>query len=57
MDDAVHREVVHGLHSALLSEKLSEKVVQVCHIPGKGHKIPGHIMRNRPFPGMFWTQL
>ena len=39
------------------SKKLSEKVIEVCHIPGKGHEILVTSCAIGPFPEYFWTQL
>ena len=39
------------------SKQLSAKVVEACHIPGKGHEIVVKSSAIGPFPECFWTQL
>ena len=44
--------------SCLISrKKLSEKVVEVCHMPGKGHEILVTSCAIGPFPAYFGTPL
>ena len=45
------------IFGSLGSKKLSEKVIEVCHIPGKGHEILVTSCAIGPFPEYFWTQL